>query len=115
MSAAVAEDRQMTIELSVAKLQSDGAHIQSDFRDLKADLKDVRSDLGSFKSEFYAFKSEFHSFKFEVAREFGAVKASIETVGTQIEKAKLWTILTAVGTILSMLSSVVVVVRVLKL
>ena len=62
------------------KLESDVHHLQSDVTEIKGDLKSL--------------KIEFLTFKAEVAKEFGSIR-------TSIERAKLWMVVTGVGTILS--------------
>ena len=70
----------MSDDNRIVKLESDVHHLQSDVTEIKGDLKSL--------------KTEFLTFKAEVAKEFGLIRASIE-------RAKLWMVVTGVGTILS--------------
>jgi archaellum component FlaC len=83
---------------------------------------EVTKEFGSFKSEvakdFGSFKSEvakdFGSFRSEVAKEFGSVRTSIESLRTAIERAKLWMVVTGLGTILSVWGAALALARFLK-
>jgi archaellum component FlaC len=83
---------------------------------------EVTKEFGSFKSEvakdFGSFKSEvakdFGSFRSAVAKEFGSVRTSIESLRTAIERAKLWMVVTGLGTILSVWGAALALARFLK-
>jgi archaellum component FlaC len=83
---------------------------------------EVTKEFGSFRSEvtkeFGSFKSEvakdFGSFRSEVAKEFGSVRTSIESLRTAIERAKLWMVVTGLGTILSVWGAALALARFLK-
>jgi archaellum component FlaC len=83
---------------------------------------EVTKEFGSFKSEvakdFGSFRSEvakdFGSFRSEVAKEFGSVRTSIESLRTAIERAKLWMVVTGLGTILSVWGAALALARFLK-
>ena len=70
----------MSDDNRIVKLESDVHHLQSDVTEIKGDLKSL--------------KLEFLTFKAEVAKEFGSIR-------TSMERAKLWMVVTGVGTILS--------------
>jgi len=72
---------------------------------------EVSKESGSFKSEV---AKEFGSFKSEVAKEFGSVRTSIESLRTAIERAKLWMVVTGLGTILSVWGAALALARFLK-
>jgi hypothetical protein len=71
----------------------------------------VAKDFGSFKSEV---AKDFGSFRSEVAKEFGSVRTSIESLRTAIERAKLWMVVTGLGTILSVWGAALALARFLK-
>jgi hypothetical protein len=58
------------------KLESDVQHLHSHVTDLRADIKSLWATVDSLKTEFLSFKAD-------VAREFGALR-------TSVERAKLW-------------------------
>ena len=128
MSARVVPERAMTddsriarIEVNVEKLQSDVQHLQSDVQHLQSDVQQLQSDVKHLQSDvtelkgmvkwlrdaLESLKADFLSHKTEVAKEFGAVRVSIE-------RAKLWMVITGVGTILSVWGAALALARFLK-
>lgn len=83
----------MTDDSRIVKLESDVQHLQSDVTEIKVDVKSL--------------KTEFLGFKVEVAKEFGSIR-------TSIEKAKLWMVITGVGTILSVWGAALALARFLR-
>ena len=83
----------MSDDNRIVKLESDVHHLQSDVTEIKGDLKSV--------------KTEFLTFKAEVAKEFGSIR-------TSIERAKLWMVVTGVGTILSVWGAALALARFLR-
>jgi hypothetical protein len=75
--------------------------------ELKGMVKWLRDALESLRAEFLSHKAE-------VAKEFGAVRVSIEALRTAIERAKLWMVVTGVGTILSVWGAAFALARFLK-
>jgi hypothetical protein len=80
MNKRVARESVMSDDNRIVKLESDVHHLQSDVTEIKGDLKSLKTDFLTFKAE--------------VAKEFGVIR-------TSIERAKLWMVVTGVGTILS--------------
>jgi hypothetical protein len=74
----------------------------------------LESDVKSLRDAFDLLRSEFLSFKTEVAKEFGSVRTSVESLRTAIERAKLWMVVTGAGTILSVWGAAVALARFLK-
>ena len=83
----------MSDDNRIVKLESDVHHLQSDVTEIKGDLKSL--------------KTEFLTFKAEVAKEFGSIR-------TSIERAKLWMVVTGVGTILSVWGAALALARFLR-
>ena len=83
----------MSDDNRIVKLESDVHHLQSDVTEIKGDLKSL--------------KTEFLTFKAEVAKEFGSIR-------TSIERAKLWLVVTGVGTILSVWGAALALARFLR-
>ena len=90
----------MSDDNRIVKLESDVHHLQSDVTEMKGDLKSLKTDLLTFKTEFLTFKAE-------VAKEFGSIR-------TSIERAKLWMVVTGVGTILSVWGAALALARFLR-
>ncbi len=102
MGAAVAMvmEEPMAIEERVARLESDVSFIRADIADIKADMRGLRGEVNSLKTDVYEFKTE-------VAKEFGRVRASIESL-------KLWMILTGIGSMASVAGLALTLARLLK-
>jgi predicted RNase H-like nuclease (RuvC/YqgF family) len=100
MNAHATQERAMTDESRIGKLESDVQHLQADVTEIKGEVKWLRTGFLSFKTE--------------VAKEFGAVRTSIESLRTAIERAKLWMVITGAGTILSVWGAAVALARFLK-
>ena len=83
----------MSDDNRIVKLESDVHHLQSDVTEIKGDLESL--------------KTEFLTFKAEVAKEFGSIR-------TSIERAKLWMVVTGVGTILSVWGAALALARFLR-
>ena len=83
----------MSDDNRIVKLESDVHHLQADVTEIKGDLKSL--------------KTEFLTFKAEVAKEFGSIR-------TSIERAKLWMVVTGVGTILSVWGAALALARFLR-
>ena len=83
----------MSDDNRIVKLESDVHHLQADVTEIKGDLKSL--------------KTEFQTFKAEVAKEFGSIR-------TSIERAKLWMVVTGVGTILSVWGAALALARFLR-
>ena len=75
----------------------------------------VENKIEGFKTEvtgkFGSVENKIEAFKTEVAKEFGSVrteiKASTESLKTEIEKAKLWMLVTGMSAVMLMLFSIV--------
>ena len=83
----------MSDDNRIVKLESDVHHLQSDMTEIKWDLKSLKIELLTFKAE--------------VAKEFGSIR-------TSIERAKLWMVVTGVGTILSVWGAALALARFLR-
>jgi predicted RNase H-like nuclease (RuvC/YqgF family) len=93
MTKRVARETVVSDDNRIVKLESDVHHLQSDVTEIKGDLKSL--------------KTEFLTFKAEVAKEFGSIR-------TSIERAKLWMVVTGVGTILSVWGAALALARFLR-
>jgi hypothetical protein len=93
MNKRVAKESVMSDDNRIVKLESDVHHLQSDVTEIKGDLKSL--------------KIEFLTFRAEVAKEFGSIR-------TSIERAKLWMVVTGVGTILSVWGAALALARFLR-
>lgn len=100
MNARVVAERAMGDDSRIVKLEADVQHIQSDVTEIKSEVKSLRDVVDLLKTQFLSFKAE-------VATEFGSVKISIE-------RAKLWMVVTGVGTILSVWGAAFALARFLK-
>jgi hypothetical protein len=122
MNAQLAPERGMTDDSRLAKLEGDVQHLQSDVTEIKGDLKSLRGTVELLSTEFLSFKTEvakeFGSFRSEVAKEFGSFRSEVAkefgSVRTSIERAKLWMVVTGVGTILSVWGAALALARFLK-
>jgi predicted RNase H-like nuclease (RuvC/YqgF family) len=74
---------------------------------LESDVTEIKEDVKCLRAMIEALRSEFLTFKAEVAREFGSIR-------TSIERAKLWTVVTGVGTILSVWGAALALARFLR-
>ena len=83
----------MSDDSRIVKLESDVHHLQSDVTEIKGDVKSL--------------KTEFLTFKAEVAKEFRSIR-------TSIERAKLWMVVTGIGTILSVWGAALALARFLR-
>jgi hypothetical protein len=100
MNKRVARESAMSDDNRVVKLESDVHHLQSDVTEIKGDVKSLRAMIEALRSEFLTLKAE-------VAREFGSIR-------TSIERAKLWMVVTGVGTILSVWGAALALARFLR-
>jgi predicted nucleic acid-binding Zn-ribbon protein len=88
----VSEERLARIESDVARLRSDVNHLQADVVLLKGDVREIRDDIKALNAKFADFREH-------VAKEFGSLR-------TAIEQGKLWMLVTAIGTMLTMLTTI---------
>ena len=102
MGAAVAMvmEEPMASEERIARLESDVSFIRADIAEIKADMRGLRGEVNSLKTDVYEFKTE-------VAKEFGRIRASIESL-------KLWMILTGIGSMASVAGLALTLARLLK-
>jgi hypothetical protein len=133
MNAVIVREKTMSETDRIAKLEAGVHHLQSDITDIKGTLEwlrrafetfkiEVAQEFGAIRAEFArelgSFRSEvtkeFGSFRSEVAKEFGSVRTSIESLRTAIERAKLWMVVTGLGTILSVWGAALALARFLK-
>jgi predicted RNase H-like nuclease (RuvC/YqgF family) len=100
MNARIVQEKVMTDESRIAKLEADVCHLQSDVTELKELLKRLRDAFDSLRAE--------------VAREFVTVWKELGAIRIAIERAKLWMVITGVGTILSVWGAALALARFLK-
>jgi predicted RNase H-like nuclease (RuvC/YqgF family) len=100
MSKRVARASAMSDDNRIVKLESDVHHLQADVTEIKEDVKCLRAMTEALRSEFLTFKAE-------VAKEFASIR-------TLIERAKLWMVVTGVGTILSVWGAALALARFLR-
>jgi hypothetical protein len=100
MNARAAKETPMPDDPHIVKLESTVQHLQSDAAQIKGDIKLLWGAVDALKTEFLSFKAD-------VARELGSVR-------TSIERAKLWMVVTGVGTILSVWGAALALARFLK-
>ncbi len=89
----------MSVEERLAGLESDVRHVREDTTDLKRDVR-------SLEKQVHDSRVEMQSFQTDVAKEFGAVKVSIESLNTAVERAKIWMLVTGGGVLLSTIITV---------
>ena len=107
MNKRVARESAMSDDNRIVKLESDVRHLQSDVTEIKEDVKCLQAMIEALRSEFLTFKAE-------VAREFGSVAKEFGSIRTSIERAKLWMVVTGVGTILSVWGAALALARFLR-
>jgi predicted RNase H-like nuclease (RuvC/YqgF family) len=107
MNKRVARESAMSDDNRIVKLESGVHHLQSDVTEIKEDVKFLRAMIEALRSEFLTFKAE-------VAREFGSVAKEFGLVRASIERAKLWMVVTGVGTILSVWGAALALARFLR-
>ncbi len=104
MNAMIAPERALTDDSRITNLEVGLQHVQSDVTEIKGTLDWLRG--------------AFESFKIEVTREFGAIRTEIAketgSLRTSIERAKLWMVVTGLGTILSVWGAAFALARFLK-
>ncbi|MGC8519290.1 MAG: hypothetical protein ACP5P4_12310 [Steroidobacteraceae bacterium] len=80
--ATAAYDMTDSLDVRVARLESDVAHIGADISDLKIDLRQMREELSTHRSEthagFKALDARVTSFQAEVNGEFKAVRYEMQ-------------------------------------
>jgi chromosome segregation ATPase len=100
MNAVVVRERSMTEERI--------ARLESDVDELKGDVKAIDKRLNEFiaatAKEFGAVRTEmekgFGALRAEMQEGFGSLRTSIESLRTAIESAKLWMLVTGVGSVI---------------
>lgn len=83
------------LEGRVAKIESDVSFLRGDVLELKADQREIRQDLKVLAGELGAFRVE-------VAKRFGVVDATIESVRTSLEQSKRWIVVSGVSAIVTL-------------
>ena len=94
MKALMKKEDKMSVEDRLASLESDVKYLRDDMTDVKQRIQSLDNGVQNVRADLQSFKTE-------VAKEFGAVRVSIESLKTSIEKSKLWMILTGVTVIMS--------------
>jgi predicted nucleic acid-binding Zn-ribbon protein len=75
MNARALQEKVVTDESRIGKLESDVHRLQTDVTEIKAEVRSLRGAIDLLRTEFLAFKTE-------VAKDFGAVRASMEEYRT---------------------------------
>jgi hypothetical protein len=114
MNAQVARETAMTEDNHIIKLAADVHHLQSDMTEVKGDIKSLRSLIDALRSELLNFKVEVAKEFGSVAKEFGSVAREFGLLRASIERAKLWMLVTGVGTILSVWGAALALARFLR-
>jgi len=103
-----AEDHMTRLESDVGELKANVKKIESDVGELKAGVKTLNARVGEW---ILASAKESVNLRTEMERGFGAVRAEIEknradtekgfgALETSIESAKLWMLVTGVGSVI---------------
>jgi len=87
---ATKNERQTVLEERVAKIESDVSFLRGDVLEIKADQRETRQDLKTLTGEF-------GTFRVEVAKRFGTVDATIESVKRWVVVSGVSAIITLVG------------------
>jgi hypothetical protein len=74
---------------------------------VETDIEHIKQDVSGLKTAVHELGRKLDDFRVEVAKEFGAVR-------TAIESAKLWMLISGVGTFVAIVGSAVAIVRTLK-
>jgi chromosome segregation ATPase len=100
MNAVIVRERSMAEE-RIARLESDVAELKSD---VKAIDKRLNEFIAGTAKEFGAVRTEmekgFGALRAEMQEGFGSLRTSIESFRTAIESAKLWMLVTGVGSVI---------------
>ena len=104
MNALIAREKALTDDSRITTLEVNQQHQQSDVIEIKGNLDRLREAFESFRIEV---AKEFGALRTEMAREFGSLR-------TSIERAKLWMLVTGLGTILSVWGAAFALARYLK-
>lgn len=115
MNAIIARERALTDDSRITNLEVNLQHLQSDVTEIKGTLGRLREAFESFKIEV---TKEFGAIRTEIAKEIGSLSAQtareIGSLRTSIELAKLWMVVTGLGTILSVWGAAFALARFLK-
>ncbi|HEY4211287.1 MAG TPA: hypothetical protein VGM84_07385 [Steroidobacteraceae bacterium] len=74
---------------------------------IETDVGHLKDDVGGLKATVHELDRKLDDFRVEAAKEFGAVRTSIES-------AKLWMLISGVGTFVAIIGSAVAIVRTMK-
>jgi len=105
MNAIAAREKVLTDNSRITQLEANLQHLQSDVTEIKGALGWLREAFESFKIE--VTKEFGTTIRTEMAREIGSLR-------TSIERAKLWMVVTGLGTILSVWGAAFALARFLK-
>jgi archaellum component FlaC len=108
----------MSNDNQVIKLTADVQNLRADVNHLQSDVTEIKAEVRSLWAVVEELKTQFVSFKVEVAKELGAFRTEMArelgSIRTSIERAKLWMIVTGLGTILSVWGAAFALARFLK-
>jgi predicted RNase H-like nuclease (RuvC/YqgF family) len=103
---AVMREKRIVSEERLARIESDVAQLRSDVNPLQADVVEMKGDVREIRDDIKTINAKFADFREHVAKEFGSMRASIEQLRTAIEQGKLWMLVTAIGTMLTMFTTI---------
>src|SRR6185437_6388119 len=96
------------IKADLAVQRAETGAIRAETGAIRAETGAIRTETGAIKADLASFKVQMAAFQTDVAKEFGSVRV-------QLERNKLWMLVTGVATIVSMITAAATLVRVLKL
>ena len=137
MNASIARERALPDDSRITNVEINLQHLQSDVTEIKGTVACLREAFEAFKievaREFGAIRTEMAkeigtlrseiakeigTLRSDMAQEFGSVRAhvaqEIGSLRTSIERAKLWMVVTGLGTILSVWGAAFALARFLK-
>ena len=104
MNAAVARvETRVTAEDRIARIESDVAEIKDDVKTINIRLNE---SIVANAREFGAVRAEIEKHRTDTEKGFGGLRVEIEKVRTSIVSAKLWMVLFCIGSLGSLLMSV---------
>ena len=115
MSAAASRvESRVTNEDRIARIESDVAEIKDDVKAVNIRLNESIAanarEFGALRTELEknvgAVRTELAEHRAETEKSFGAVRVEIEKTRTEIVSAKLWMLLITIGTLASLLMSI---------
>jgi len=105
---AVAEKSMVAEDQRIARLEADVGELKGDVKSLSARVSDwiiaSAKEFGSLRTEmekgFGTLRTEIEKNRADTEKESGSIKTSIESLKTSTESAKLWMLVTGVGSVI---------------